>query len=248
MKTRFFTLFLALIASVGSILAQNGTCGASLTWNLTNGVLTVSGTGDMYDYSLSSPQWTPYESSINTVVIDEGVTRIGACAFNYYTSLQNVTISNTVTSIGKGSFANTSISSIDIPNSVKEIGNASFQSCEYLTSVTIGNSVTSISNYAFSGCNAIRSFTCKAVYPPVCYSFCFNGVNKSIPLYVPKESVDSYSKAEEWKEFYNIQAINAEAIDEIIANEETTAKQIHNYQILIYRGGKTYAITGAEFK
>lgn len=248
MKTKFISLLFAIIASTSVIVAESGTCGANLTWNLTNGVLTVTGTGDMYDYSLSSPQWQPYESSINTVVIAEGVTRIGAFAFNYYTSIQNVTISNTVTSIGKCAFANTSISSIDIPNSVREIGNGSFQSCEYLTSVVIGNSITSISNYAFSSCNAIRSFTCKAVYPPVCYSFCFNGVNKAIPLYVPAESINLYSQAEEWKEFFNIQAINTEAIDEVISNQEKTKKLSRDGQIFIRRGDKIYTLQGQEVK
>lgn len=244
---KFFLLF-AIVASTSAMFAESGTCGANLTWNLSNGVLTISGTGDMYDYTMSSPSWDAYSSSINSVVVEDGVTRIGAFAFNYYTSLQNVTISNCVKSIGKCAFANTSISSIEIPNSVTEIGNASFQSCDQLISVVIGYSVTSISNYAFSGCSAIRSFTCKASYPPVCYSFCFNGVNKAIPLYVPAESIDFYSKAEEWKEFYNIQAINTEGTDEVKANQEKAIKLIHNDHVFIRLCDKTYTLTGTEVK
>ena len=248
MKKKLISLLFAIVASTSIMFAESGTCGANLTWNLSNGVLTINGTGDMYDYSMSSPSWDAYSSSIYSVVVEDGVTRIGAFAFNYYTILQNVTISNTVKSIGKCAFANTNISSIEIPNSVTEIGNASFQNCDQLISVVIGNSVTSISNYAFSGCSAIRSFTCKAFYPPVCYSFCFNGVNKAIPLYVPAESIDFYSKAEEWKEFYNIQAINTEGTYEVKANQEKAIKLSHNDHVFILRGDKTYIVTGQEVK
>ena len=244
-QTKLISLLFAIVASISAIFAESGTCGARLTWNLSNGVLTISGTGDMYDYSMSSPSWDSYSSSINSVVIENGVTRIGAFAFNYYTSLQDVTISNTVTSIGKCAFANTSIYSIDIPNSVREIGNASFQSCSQLTTVIIGSGVTSISNYAFSSCSAIRNFTCKATYPPVCYSFCFNGVNKAIPLYVPAGSVGYYSQADEWKEFYNIQEINTEALNNI-TTEGLRNKVLRNGNVYIHNGDKTYTLQGQE--
>ena len=247
MKTKLISLLFAIVVSTSALFAESGTCGANLTWSLSNGVLSISGTGDMYDYSMSSPSWDTYSSSIHSVVIEEGVTRIGAFAFNYYTSLQNVTISNTVTSIGKCAFANTNISSVNIPNSVREIGNASFQSCSQLTTVIIGNAVTSISNYAFSNCSTIRNFTCKAIYPPVCYSFCFSGVNKAIPLYVPAGSVDYYSQAEEWKEFYNIQEINTEALDNI-SIDVFGNKVFRNGQFFIEKNDKTYTLQGQELK
>ena len=92
MKTKLFTLFLALAASVGTILAESGTCGENLTWDLTNGVLTISGTGEMenyhiyYDVAPESP-WYNYRNSINTVIINNGCTSIGNFAFRNCTSL-----------------------------------------------------------------------------------------------------------------------------------------------------------------
>ena len=53
MKTKFFTLILAFFA-ITNILAQSGTCGPNLTWALRNGVLTISGSGDMTNYTSSS--------------------------------------------------------------------------------------------------------------------------------------------------------------------------------------------------
>ena len=89
MKHKLFTFLLAIMASVSSLFAQSGTCGDNLTWNLTNGVLTISGSGNMYPYNppdeedsqhLVAP-WEPYRQSITSVVILEGVISIGSYAF-----------------------------------------------------------------------------------------------------------------------------------------------------------------------
>ena len=76
----------------------SGVCGDNLTWSLSNeGVLTISGTGDMWDYDLECyPSWASNKFSIKSCVIEEGVTTIGAFAFYDYTSLQNVEIANSV--------------------------------------------------------------------------------------------------------------------------------------------------------
>jgi hypothetical protein len=96
-----------------------------------------------------------------------------------------------------------------IPNSVISIGNKAFYECGGLTSVVIGNSVTSIGYDVFSGCSNVISITCEAIYPPGISMNTFNGVsNKSIPVYVPAESVEAYKSANYWNEFTNIQAIN----------------------------------------
>ena len=70
MKQKLLTLFLALAASVGVLFAQSGTCGANLTWDLTDGVLTISGTGEMTDYSYNSAPWYSNRSSITNVIIE----------------------------------------------------------------------------------------------------------------------------------------------------------------------------------
>ena len=44
---KIFTFILALIAGAGMLYAESGKCGDNLKWDLTNGVLTISGTGDM---------------------------------------------------------------------------------------------------------------------------------------------------------------------------------------------------------
>lgn len=122
--------FVPLVASAE--VATSGTCGENLTWTLgEDGTLTISGTGDMYDY------YNDFfgQSKIKNVIIKNGVTSIGNRAFNYCRSL----------------------TSIKIPNSVKSIGDSTFEDCSSLTSVEISNSVTSIDDYMFRNCEKCGS-------------------------------------------------------------------------------------------
>ena len=139
--------------------AYSGKCGDNLTWSLDTdtGVLTVSGTGDMYNWSsVSNVPWYSNRSSVKTVVIGDSVTSIGNYAFNNCTGLTSITIPDSVTSIGDYAFSGcTGLTSVTIPDSVTSIGGSAFENCTGLTSVTIGNSVTSIGYYAFTNCNNI---------------------------------------------------------------------------------------------
>ena len=158
MRNKIFTLFFAFLAST-SLWAQSGTCGDNLTWSLVNGVLTISGSGDMTNYSYIAP-WNQYTSSINTIVIGDSVTSIGNSAFYNCSGLTSITIPNSVTSIGEATFSGcTSLTAIIIPNSVTSIGYSVFSGCTSLTSITIPNSVTSIGYSVFSGCTSLTSIT-----------------------------------------------------------------------------------------
>ena len=167
MKHKLLTLLLAMIASTSMLFAASGTCGDNLTWDLTNGVLTISGTGVMSDYrllthssSLEGDEYfttdAPWCGKIMQIVISNGVTSIGRDAFAGCTGLTSITIPNSITSIGREAFAGcTVLTSITIPNSVTSIGSKAFYGCKGLTSITIPNSVASIGNNAFSNCTKL---------------------------------------------------------------------------------------------
>jgi hypothetical protein len=91
------------------ILDASGECGENLTWTLSGGTLTISGTGEMWDYNFlddynSTAPWNKYHTSIETVIIEGGVTSIGYLAFAYCRNMTTVTIGKDVTSIGLGVF------------------------------------------------------------------------------------------------------------------------------------------------
>ena len=162
-----FVLAVLMIASLlpatalAADIVDSGTCGAegdgsNLTWTLdSEGVLTISGSGDMRDYDYSSP-WYENGNQIQSVFMANGVTSIGNFAFNECTSLTSMTIPDSVTSIGNGAFKGcTSLTSVTIPGSVTRIGVGAFASCTSLTSVTIPDSVTRIGKQAFDYCTSL---------------------------------------------------------------------------------------------
>ena len=102
---KLFTLLLSLATCIGTLFAESGTCGDNLTWDLTNGVLTISGTGDMTNwYTYVFVPWNSYREDITSVTIGNSVTSIGVNAFRGCSSLTSVTIGNSVTSIGVNAF------------------------------------------------------------------------------------------------------------------------------------------------
>ena len=172
MKKRIFSFVLAVLM-IASLLpatalavdiVDSGTCGAkgsNLTWTLdSEGVLTISGSGDMHGYGSSDAPWYGSRSRVKSAVIADGVTSIGEWAFFGCGSLTSVTIPNSVTSIGRYAFYYcTSLTSVTIPDSVTSIGWLAFNGCTSLTSVTIPDGVTIINDAVFNGCTSLTSVT-----------------------------------------------------------------------------------------
>ena len=140
----------------------SGWCGDNLQWSYYNKTLTISGTGDMYDYDSLATPWSSGVGSINSVVIRSGVTSIGSNAFNQEV-ITSVSIPDTVTRIGSYAFYYCqNLTSVTLPDSVTEIGAKAFSQCEALTSINIPAGVTQIPSYAFSDCRALTSITIPA--------------------------------------------------------------------------------------
>ena len=163
-------LSLTMLLSIVSVVdfsayadaSTTGKCGDNVKYSLdtSTGVLIISGTGDMADYSLGNSSPFDSNSNIKSAIIENSVTSIGSCAFDGCTSLTSVTIPNSVTSIGDSVFYNcTSLTSITIPDSVTSIGKYAFFGCTSLTSVTIPDSVTSIGDAAFYNCTSLTNIT-----------------------------------------------------------------------------------------
>ena len=237
---QLYLLLITLLVSLSAYAERSGTCGDNLQWKLTDeGVLTITGIGEMKDWGRNARPWSPY-SDVKQVIIGDGVTTIGGSAFSYCSSLTSLTIPNSITDIGSSAFSGcssltsvtigssvteiggyafsgcSSLTSLTIPNSVTDIGSSAFSGCSSLTSVTIGNSVTTIGYYAFSGCKNVKQITVETVTPPDCSISVFDGVDtRECKLIVPKNSVDAYKKADGWKEFFLIEGTTTGIINNI---------------------------------
>ena len=144
-------------------LYGRGACGENVNWVMTlDGTLTISGTGEMADYSGSDNfvPWAAAQEYIQSVVIESGVTSICSGAFHGCTVLTSVTIPGSVTDIGGSAFEGcTGLTRVVLPHGVTSIGMYAFDRCSSLTDVTIPASVTMIGDGAFYGCTGLANVT-----------------------------------------------------------------------------------------
>lgn len=151
-------VFMAILCLAFPCFAQttNGKCGENVNYlyDFDTGHLSISGTGDMREYTENSvAPWYSFKNEIFSVNIESGVTNIGDYAFFWCSNLKSVTISDSVKNIGNNTFYHCkALTSVTIPNSVECIGNEAFKFCAGLKEVTIPGNVKNIGNDAFSNC------------------------------------------------------------------------------------------------
>ena len=147
----------SITASAEVSKATSGKCGENVKWSLKNGVLTISGSGAMYDYSYV---YSPIEkrSDITSVVIKSGVTSISGRMFLGCEKIKSISLSNSITSIGERAFEKCrGLTSVTIPKSVKSIGGDAFCMCSSLTNINIPTSVKSIGGMAFNSTKWLKN-------------------------------------------------------------------------------------------
>lgn len=136
------------------ILMKGGNCGDNLIWTLdSDGVLKISGVGKMEQHGSGNREWP---NTVQSVVIEEGVTSIGAFSFYDLANLTSVTLPDSLERIEKYAFTYcSSLQEIILPENVAFIGEAAFKDCKSLRTIIIPEKISTLEKNVFSGCTSL---------------------------------------------------------------------------------------------
>ncbi|MBR2299640.1 MAG: leucine-rich repeat protein [Alphaproteobacteria bacterium] len=138
-KILTFLMLIFAFSVHAEIIASGDDCGAHCHWEIENGVLTIKGSGPMYDYSYNSGStnapWFGLNNQITNIVVENGITHIGLNAF-LYADAKAVSLPHTLTSIAASAFHNTKLTNVIVPSSVESVGYNAF-ACTPLQNLTI---------------------------------------------------------------------------------------------------------------
>ncbi len=101
----------------------------ALSWEFDagTGTLSVHGSGPMRSYAEEPPEWEDHKDSIYTLILDAGITSVGAYAFFDYEALTEARLPDSIEVISDSAFDyNISLSTITIPASLKYVGSRAF--------------------------------------------------------------------------------------------------------------------------
>lgn len=159
------TLLFALCASAETVTGDcSKSTSDSVSWSFDTetGTLTISGTGAMANYATADARpWHSYASSINTIVVEEGVTAIGQRAFRE-TAVTSISFPSTLVYIYDYAIVScsnlTSVRFAEGPGNLKTIFQQAFTNCSKLTSIAFPDGApTQINSLAFNNCYTLRS-------------------------------------------------------------------------------------------
>ena len=162
-----------------------------LKWNVDGDILTISGNGEMNDYSyyIKAP-WYVKHDSIEKIVVEDGITKIGEWAFEDFTAMTEITIPDSVKEIGGYAFTRCkNLRDVKIPKGVTQIDCGVFWTCESLKKVQIPSSVTEIRYRAFDGCKSLEEITIPDSVTKIGAS-AFNDCENLTAITIPKNVID----------------------------------------------------------
>lgn len=223
-------LMLTLLSAPAALAAESGSCGADLDWTLEEGTLTISGRGDMTDFTESAmAPWYPHREEIvrislpngltsignlafygceelNTVVLPDSVTRVGAYAFAECTGLTVLDLGSGVQTVEEAAFSDCyALRILDLPEKLRTIGPKGFYRCESITALTVPQNVSSVGTSAFGYCKRLVTAEILAqitVIPEFMFYGCGNLVSVILPQQISVVNDHSFRGCDQLCEIY----------------------------------------------
>ncbi len=188
MKRKILSLFLvmAVLTTIFAVpayaevtewdLSATSSDSVKASFDSETGILTISGTGDMKDFTSSYRSDFNKNWYIKEIIIEEGITSIGNYSFYFCNSningtthynlsqLESITIPASVKEIGGGAFQRAAINEVIFAEGSKLeiIGANAFSDCTNLGSIDLTNTTIKTIKYsAFSECSALAEINMK---------------------------------------------------------------------------------------
>ena len=175
--------FVEIKAEIVSGVIKN----TDITWVIDeNGVLTISGIGDIPDYSASvRAPWYENRAGITSVIVDNGITRIGDQTFAFLENATSITLPDSVKSVGTLFMRNTAVEEIDL-SSVETVGEGAFNAAANLKTIIFSEKLRDCQGNIFA---ATQTVTVKA--PTKSYAYYYGKYFST--LYPAKATVTAVS-------------------------------------------------------
>ena len=153
-------LSVLLVCGVAPVMAfaVGGSCGSNVNWSLTNGTLSITGSGEMTNYTAAvSAPWEEYEDDIESVTVAGGVTNIGNYAFFGLENVSSVSLGTGLETIGKYAFSYCSaLTELVIPSSLKNIVSSAFKDSGIGKITFLGSSLEAVGSNTFNGSGGLN--------------------------------------------------------------------------------------------
>ena len=136
---------------------QSGMCGDKINWTLTGKTLTLSGGGEMWDFTPDNPAtYAEFMERIDTVIMEGSVTKVSMYAFYHLENMKYIQLSEYVDTIDTHAFESCySLEHITLPNSVRHIGHDAFAYCSGLQSAILPAELKKIPANLFVFCRSL---------------------------------------------------------------------------------------------
>lgn len=167
-----------------------GSCGDNMTWNLSGGVLTITGSGIM-----ETAGWLSYKDQITTVNIGDGVTRLREYAFAGCSKLTKVTFPSSLQETGSYSFKDcTSLETVTVPFNVSWLADGTFSGCTKLKNVSLECNIDTVEINCFENCTSLTSIKLPEQATIIAVG-AFRGCTKLSSVTFPETLVDIQDEA-----------------------------------------------------
>lgn len=222
MKKYLLTLLVVVLGAMSAVaqagyIKIEGSCGDDCKWTFDGYTLTIYNANkkgfnvEIKDYNTSSmlAPWVKKNLDVRKVQIEDGVTRIGSCAFANMPNLQEVVFSGTdLQSIGWGAFLNdTHLRTISLPVSLRNIETIAFANCDALASVKLPDQCR-VGDQAYVSCDNLKSVELSPTSILGHYVFAgeaevdgkmrhtlYTGEVRRLPAYINPENANEYGFA-----------------------------------------------------